>query len=670
MNSLYTRLSPRMILVVAAVAAAVLITAGIALGEREDRMKNAPGEIGKDGKLPARDAIDARFKWDLTHLYKDDAAWDKERRDLESLTKKIGACKGALKGPVKKVKECLDLAYRGKHTLARLAAYSMMKYHGDTRVSAAQGQKSIVDKMGADYASSISFIEPELLALKPDKLKALAKDPALKDYAQFFSNVIRKKPHVLGKGEEELLAGSSIMGAAPYNIYQAYTGSDMDFGEITDASGAKVKLSIAAYIKYRESPVREDRAKVFEAFFGAHKKVSNSLATMLSAQVDANVFYARSRRYGSALEASLSPDNIPPTLYENLVTNISGNIPVLHRYLGMRKRLLGLDELRYYDLYVPVIKKVEIKSDYETGVKTVADALKLMGADYLATLTDAMKPGSGWVDVYPNEGKRSGAYMTGDHFDAHPYVLLNFVDNYNAVSTLAHEMGHAMHSFLSNKAQPYPKADYPIFVAEVASTFHEALLMEHMLRTVTDPEQKLYLLVESMEMFRTTMFRQAMFAEFEWEVYKTAERKEPLTAETISAIYLGVLKKYYGHEKGVVKIDDLYGYEWAYIPHFYYNFYVYQYVTGFIAANALAQDVLAKGDKARDQYVDHMLKGGSSDYALNLLKAAGVDMLAKDPYDKAIKLFERRMDEAEKIIAARKPAEKAPEPAKEPPKGK
>jgi oligoendopeptidase F len=478
---------------------------------------------------------------------------------------------------------------------------------------------------------------------------------------------------VLGRGEEELIAGSAVMGGAPYNIFQAYTGSDMNFGEITDSAGAKVKLSVAAYIKYRESPVREDRAKVFETFFGAYRRDANTLATTLASQVDANVFYAKARRYGSALEASLFPDNVPPSLYDNLVANIAANVPVLHRYLGMRKKLLGLDELRYYDLYVPVIDKVDIKSDYATGAKVVAEALAPMGPEYRKVLTDAMQPGSGWIDVYPNQGKRTGAYMTGDHYDVHPYVLLNFVDNYNAVSTLAHEMGHAMHSHLSNRAQPYPKADYPIFVAEVASTFHEALLMEHMLRTVTDPEQRLYLLVESMEMFRTTMFRQAMFADFEREVYRKAEKKEPLTAESISAVYLGMLKRYYGHEKGVVKIDDLYAYEWAYIPHFYYNFYVYQYVTGFIAANALAQDVLAKGDKARDRYVGSMLKGGSSDYALNLLKSAGVDMLAREPYEKAIALFERRMDEAEKIIAARPAPEKpaaAPAAGKEPPKAK
>jgi oligoendopeptidase F len=644
---------------VLSIIAAVLVVCGVgtASTQTEVSMQNhAPAvEMGKDGKLPERATVDAKFKWDLSHLFKDEAAWEVERKALEALTKGLSAHKGKLKGGAAgAVKECLDAAYKGKRALARLSAYAMMKYHGDTRVSAAHGEKSIVDKMAAEFSEGVAFIEPELLTLKPEKIEALSKNPALKDYSQYLKNVIRKKPHVLGKGEEEILAASTIMGAAPYNIYTSFTGSDMDFGEITDSAGNKVKLSIAAYIKYREAPDRGDRQKVFETFFGAHKKVANTMATALSAQIDANVFYAKARKHPSALTSALFSDNIPVALYENLVKNIEQNLPSLHRYLGMRKRLLDLPELRYFDLYVPVIKKVEIKSDYETGVKAILESLKPMGAEYLQVLADAMKPGSGWIDVYPNQGKKSGAYMTGEHYDVHPYVLLNFVDNYSSVSTAAHEMGHAMHSHLSNKTQPYPKADYPIFVAEVASTFHEALLMEHMLKTISDAEQRLYLLVESMEMFRTTMFRQAMFAEFEWEIYRMAEKKEPLTADSIGAKYLSVVKKYYGHDKGVVKIDDLYGIEWAYIPHFYYNFYVYQYVTGFIAANALAQDVLEKGDKARDQYVSNMLKGGSADYALSLLKAAGVDMLAKEPYEKAIKLFEKRMDEAQKLIEARK----------------
>jgi oligoendopeptidase F len=650
------KVTPRSLIVAALAASLILLAAGVALGRKEAPMSPAQAatSMGKDGKLPTREGIDAKYKWDLSHLYKDDAAWDADRKALAEKIAGLGAYRGALSAGGEKVKACLDLAYSGKLTLARLSAYAMMRYHSDTRVPAALGMKSTMDKAGAEFAEAVAFIDPELLTLKTDTLLALAKDPALKDYSQYLANLIRKKPHVLSKGEEEILAASSIMGTAPYNIYTAFTGSDMDFGEIIDSTGNKVKLSIAAYMKYRESPVREDRAKVFEAFFGSHRKVQNLMSTALSAQIDANIFYAKSRKYSSALEAALFPDNIPVPLYENMVARINDSLPVLYRYLALRKKLLGLDELRYYDLYVPVVKKVEIKSDYETGLGIIADAMKPMGKDYLKTLTEGMRPGSGWVDVYPSEGKKSGAYMTGDHYAVHPYVLLNFTDNYSSVSTLAHEMGHAMHSYLSNHAQPYPKSDYPIFVAEVASTFQEALLMEHMLAKVKDPEQKLYLLVESMEMFRTTMFRQAMFSEFELEIYRAAERKEPLTADSITGKYLAGLKKYYGADKGVVKLDDLYGIEWAYIPHFYYNFYVYQYVTGFIAANALAQEVLAKGSEARDRYVNNMLKGGSSDYPLNLLKASGVDMLSREPYEKAIKLFEKRIAEAEALVAAKK----------------
>jgi oligoendopeptidase F len=655
MERMLRSLTPKMLVAAAIAVTIIMLAAGVALGRKEAPMAaNAGVEMGSDGKLPARDSIEAKFKWDLTHLYKDDSAWDAGRGGLAQIVAKLGACRGTLRQGKARVKECLDLAYSGKHKLARLSAYAMMKYHGDTRVAAAQGMKTITDKAATEFAEAVAFIEPELLTLKVEELEALSKDADLKDYSHYLRNVARKKPHVLSNEGEELLAGSLLMGSAPYNIYTAFTGSDMDFGEITDSTGAKIKLSIAAYIKYRESPVREDRGRVFETFFGAYNRVKNTMATTLGSQIDANVYYAKARKYPSALDAALFGDNIPVALYGNLVRSIESYIPVLHRYLELRKKMLGLPELRYYDLYVPTVKKVEIRSDYDTGLKTVLKSLEPMGPEYLKVLGDALKPGSGWIDVYPNEGKKSGAYMTGDHWDVHPYVLLNFVENYSSVSTLTHEMGHAMHSYLSGRAQPYPKSDYSIFVAEVASTFNEALLMEHMLKTVKDPQQRLYLLVESMEMFRTTMFRQAMFAEFEWELYKAAERKEPLTSETITAKYLAVLKKYYGHEKGVVKIDDLYGVEWAYIPHFYYNYYVYQYVTGFIAANALAQEVLSKGAQARDRYLNAMLKGGSSDYPISLLKSAGVDMLSPEPYDRAIKLFEKRIAEAEGIVAKKK----------------
>ena len=609
------------------------------------------GVMSKDGKLPERDSIDKKYRWDLSHLFKDDIAWAEAQKGMEEEIKAAGLCRGTLSKGAARVKECLDTAYKGKHRLARLSAYAMMRYHADTRVSATSGMKSTMDKIATSYAEAVSFIEPELLMLDTKTLEALSADKSLADYSQFFSNLVRKKPHVLDNSGEEILAASGIMGMAPYNIYTAYTGSDMEFGEITDSSGNKVKLTVAAYMKYRESTNRDDRKKVFEEFFGSYKKVRNFMATTLGAQVDADVFYAKSRKYNSSLEAALFPDNIPVSLYENLIKSINSYIPVLHRYLKMRKELLGLTELRYYDLYVPVVKGVELSYTYEDAVRVVEEALAPMGVDYLRAISSGMKPGSGWVDVYPNEGKKSGAYMTGDHYDVHPYVLLNFIDNYDAVSTLAHEMGHAMHSYLSNSNEPYPKSDYPIFLAEVASTFNEALLMENTLKSVKEPEKRLSLLIESMEMFRTTMFRQAMFAEFELELYRMAERREPLTADSLSAAYLKLLRKYYGHEQGVVTIDDLYGNEWEYIPHFYYNFYVYQYVTGFIAANALAQDILISGAAARDRYLNNMLKKGSSDYALNILKRAGVDMLTSEPYEKAVKLFEKRLEDAEKTLA-------------------
>jgi len=611
--------------------------------------------MGKDGKICKRDEIGQNYKWRPSDIFIDITAFEKGRQELAAIMTRLAGCHGSFSKNIGIIKECLDLAFQGKIRLALLSTYASMKYHEDTRVTQSQGLKSVMDRTSSDFARETAFIEPELLELGAESLNLLASDPTLSDYSQYLKNVARKKPHIQGRKEEELLAGATVMAMAPYNIFTAYSTADMDYGEFIDHTGKKIQLSQAVYTMMRESADRNDRKKLFETFFGSFNKSRHLLSASLSAQIESNIFYSKARNFSSELESALFSDNIPITFYENLISSVNSYIPLLHRYLNLRKKITGIEDLRYYDLYIPISEKSDFNYDYESAAAVIVKALKPMGNEYLMTLENAMKPGSGWVDVFPNEGKKSGAYMTGEHYKVHPYILLNFTGNYDSVSTLAHEMGHAMHSYYTNSSLPYPKSDYPIFTAEVASIFNEAVLMDYELKSEKDGKKMLFLLGESLEMFRTTVFRQAMFAEFELELYKAAERGEPLTSEFISSKYLNLLKKYYGHNEHIVTIDDLYGIEWAYIPHFYYNFYVFQYVSGFIAANALAFEITTSKDgSARERYIRYLLKGGSTDYPLNLLKKAGIDMLSTKPYAETMKLFAERLDMAENIFKSLK----------------
>jgi oligoendopeptidase F len=599
-----------------------------------------------------RGEIAAKYKWNTAHLFASDAAWEKERAGVVAAFKGITECKGKLKRGKRMVRTCLERLFQTRKRLDRLANYSHRLYDQDTRVAKYQGYKEVVDKVATDYMEVISFVQPELLALPAATLRALIKDKEFADYSQYLRDILRLKPHILTPLEEKLLASASLMRDTGYNTYSAFSGADLKFPTIRDESGEEVQLSQSLFTRYRTSESQRVRKDTFEAFFGTYKEYRNTLASLLSAQINSNIVYARARKYKTALDAALDGGNIPVAVYHNMIKAVNKHLPTLHRYLKLRQRLLGLKELRYYDMYPSIIKKVELKYNYDESRALLVRALDPMGKEYVAALDQGLAPQSGWVDVYPNKGKRSGAYMDGSAFDVHPYVLCNHLDDYNSVSTLAHEMGHAMHSFFSNKNQPFPKADYSIFVAEVASTLNEALLMHHMLAQVEDPKKRLFLLGEQLEDFRQTVFRQAMFAEFELRLYERAERKEALTAEQISKIYLEIARRYYGHDQKVVLIDELYGMEWAYVPHFYYNFYVYQYVTGMTAAVALSEMVLDPkgGTAARERYVKHMLKAGGSDYPIVLLKRAGVDLTTVAPYDIAMRVFSRTLEQAEKLV--------------------
>jgi oligoendopeptidase F len=606
---------------------------------------------------PARDAIPQMFKWNTTHLFADDEAWAKERQLLVDSSKDIADCQGKLKQGKKMVKACLDRVFEARRRLARLAAYANRKCDEDTRVAKYQGLKEVMDKISTDFLSLTAFIQPELLSLPEKTLQEMVKDKTFADYDQYLREMLHLKPHILSPQEEKLLAAASLMRDSGINIYSSFTGADLTFPTIVDEEGKTVQLTQALFSRYRAVASRKVRKATFEALFSRYTDYKNTLAALLSAQINANVVYAKERHYDSALEAALDGDTIPTAVYHNMIKAVNKHLPLLHRYLRLRQKLLGLKELRYYDMYPPITQKVDLEYPHNRANQQLLAALGPLGKNYLAALAHGLDPQHGWIDSFPNLGKRSGAYMDGSAYDIHPYVLTNYLGDYNSLSTLAHEMGHAMHSYFTNKHQPYSKSNYSTFVAEVASTLNEALLMKHMQTNEKKRTSQLYLLGEQLESFRQTLFRQAMFAEFELALYQRAEKKEALTADEISKIYLQIARRYYGHDQGVVQVDDLYGIEWAYVPHFYYNFYVFQYVTGITASTALAEMILKEGDPARDRYLTQMLEAGGSDYPIQILQRAGVDLTTTKPYDIAMGVFSRALDRAELLVSEREKKE-------------
>ena len=408
------------------------------------------------------------------------------------------------------------------------------------------------------------------------------------------------------------------------------------------------RLTKAGYSRYRAVPNRSDRLAVFNAFWGAFNKFKGTFGTDLYAEVKKDMFYARARNYESSLQSALDKNNIPTEVYTNLIKNVTDNLDSFYRYLELKKRMLGVETLEYSDIYAPVVKGIDLHYTYDEAKKLVLDALAPLGPDYCRVVEDAFK--ERWIDVYPSPGKRSGAYSNGEAYDVHPYILLNYNGQYEDVSTLAHELGHTMQSYYSNKTQPYPTADYPIFVAEVASTFNETLLIDKMLEQIKDDDTRLSLLMNYLDGIKGTVFRQTQFAEFELRMHEMAESGEPLTGDVLTKLYGDILKKYYGNDKGICHIDDLYTVEWAYIPHFYYDFYVYQYATSFTASTALAEKVLAKEKDAVKDYIDFLSAGGS-EYPIELLKKAGVDMTTAEPFKKTMAAMNRTMDNIEAILA-------------------
>jgi oligoendopeptidase F len=536
--------------------------------------------------------------------------------------------------------------------LARLYVYASMSSDLDLNNAKNLGMVQDMAKIGADFGAKAAYVQPEILKMDRATIdKFIQQEPRLKIFAHGLDDILRRKAHTGTEGEEKIIADASLMADSPDNIFGVFSNADFPFSEVTLADGKTVKLDKAAFALYRAVPNRSDREKVFAAYFGKLNQFRNTFGTDLYAEVKKDMFFKNARNYESCLEAALDNDNIPTQVYHSLVDGVNSNLTTFYRYLNLRRRMLGVDTLHYYDLYAPVVKNVDLTYPYEDAEKNILTSLAPLGQDYVATAQKGLA--NRWVDVYPNTGKRAGAYSNGSAFDVHPYMLLNYNGKYDDMSTLAHELGHTMHSFLSNKNQPYPTSQYSIFVAEVASTFNEALLIDYMLKTTNDDGVRLSMLGSYLDNMKGTVFRQTQFAEFELRIHDMAEKGQSLTGDELDKLYLDITRKYYGHDKGVCIVDDNARAEWANIPHFYYNFYVFQYATSFTASSAISEEVLAGDKTARDRYLT-LLKSGGSDYPINLLKKAGVDMTTSQPLELTMKKMNRIMDEMEKILDKKK----------------
>ena len=588
-----------------------------------------------------RNDVPAEHRWQLEDLFPNQQAWDKEYQEVKEALQKVGAFQGKLNDPAA-IKQCFELEDSISLHMERLYVYSNMKHHEDTADPTYQALSDKAKRLSVETGEALSFISPEILSLSDDELHKLINNPELKFYKRTLDEMIREKQHVLSKPEEALLAQVGNLSQAPNTIYGMLNNADLKFPKVKNEQGEEVELTHGRYIQFLESRNREVRKEAFQAMYATYSKNKNTIGATLAANVTKNIFYSKVRKYPSTLEMSLYGDNINKEVYTNLIDTIHQSLPLMYRYMELRRKLLKVDELHMYDLFAPLVDEYKMDITYEQAQATVMESLKPLGQDYLNILKQGFD--NRWIDIYENEGKRNGAYSWGA-YGTHPYVLLNHKDNLNSMFTLTHEMGHAIHSYLSDENQEYRYAQYTIFLAEVASTLNEALLMDYLLKKSTDPKEKMYLLTYYMDQFRTTVFRQTMFAEFEKIIHEKAEQGESLTPQEFSKIYYDLNVLYYGKDMVVDKDIEM---EWARIPHFYNSFYVYKYATGFSAATSFAKQILEEGQPAVDRYLG-FLKSGGSDYSINILKRAGVDMSTPEPIQQAMDVFKDLLEQMEQL---------------------
>lgn len=595
-------------------------------------------------EVPERASIAEGYRWRLEDIFPDQGAWEQAYQELEGFIGKLQAFRGTLGQSGQQLLEFLRLNDQASHRAEALWGYAHMRLDEDTAHPGHQGMQARALNLLVRLESSVAFATPEILAIPPEQLEQFIREtPGLELYRHALDEIQRRRPHTLSEPEERLLAMAGEVGQTPAQIFQMINDADIRFPTVVDEEGREVEITHARFGKLMESRDRRVRRETFQGLYSTYQKQRNTLAATLAAQVQRNIFFARARNFGSALEAALFPSNIPVSVYTNLLEAIHQGLPALHRYMGLRKRALGLDEHHMYDIYTPIVPEVSVQIPYEEAKELAAAALAPLGEEYVRILREGFQ--NRWIDVYENRGKRSGAYSTGV-YGVHPYVLLNYQETLDDLFTLVHEMGHALHTHFSNQAQPHVYSNYSIFVAEVASTLNEALLAHHLLERWDDRARRLYVLNHQIDTFRTTLFRQAMFAEFEQRIHQEAEGGQPLTAERLSELY-GELNAAY-HGPAVVSDDEI-RLEWSRIPHFYMNFYVYQYATGFSAAQALARRILDEGQPAVDAYLA-FLSSGSSDYPLAVLQRAGVDMTNPEPVRQAIQTFDELVRELERLL--------------------
>ena len=595
-------------------------------------------------ELPKRSEVKEEYTWDLSAMFASKEAWEEQLSACRTLTGELEAFEGKVTASAENLLAVLEKSADAEQKLELAFSYAERLFDQDQKNTAHQAMSQRMYTLYTDYSSRTAFIVPEILAADTDLLEQyIKKKPALALYRGQIQEIQRRKAHSLSSEMEKLVAMTGEMAQVPDQVFSIISNADMVYPQITDENGETVRLSHGNFVPLEESADRRVRKDAFENFYSVYKQFANTLAGLYNGQVKQQIFYAKARNYPSTLEAAVDANNVPSKVYYNLVETVNKNMDKMHRYVRLRKKCLGVDELHMYDIYTPMIADVAKKIPFEEAKETVLKALAPLGEDYVAKVKEGFE--SRWPDVYENEGKRSGAYSAGA-YGAHPFVLLNHNDTLDNMFTLAHEMGHAMHSYYSNENQPYIYASYKIFVAEVASTCNEILLMEYLLANTEDQKERAYLLNHYLDSFKGTVYRQTMFAEYEMRSNAMVENGENLTADNLCALYLELNKKYYGPD---MISDEEISYEWARIPHFYYNFYVYQYATSFSAAVAIAHEILEKGAPAVERYKE-FLSGGCSKSPVELLKMVGINMEEATPIQNALDVFGEVLDEIETLI--------------------
>lgn len=590
-----------------------------------------------------RSTIENKFKWTIDEMYPNEESIEKDIQKVKELIEEVKKYKGILADSEENLFKALNISEETSRILQNLYVYTHMKSHEDTRINKNQGNATKTDMLSTELSMATSYMVPEIIAMDSEKLENYLKTEKLSHYKKYVDDILRLKPHTLNEREEELLAAVADLSGVPENVYDMLSFADLQFPEIEDENGEKVRVThsnFSLFLKSKDARVRKD---AFEAMYGVYGQYKNTFASTLYGGIKSEIFYAKTRKYESALQGSLFQDNVSVDVYNNLIDAVHENLDTLNDYIDLKKKFLGLDKINMYDLYVPLTESFDMEIPYEKAQKIILEALKPLGEEYLENVKKAFA--EGWIDVYGNEGKQGGAYSWGS-YDSKSYILMSYKDDLNSLFTLIHEMGHSMHSFYSKNNQPYLYSGYKIFVAEVASTLNELLLINYLLKNAKSKEERVYLLNYYLEQFRTTVYRQTMFAEFEKICHGKVEEGEPLTAEDFNNIYYDLNKKYYVES---CEVNEEIALEWARIPHFYSNFYVYKYATGFSAASALSKQILEEGESAVSRYKE-FLKSGGSEFPLDQLRKAGVDMEKKESVDEALHVFKDLVKQLEKEL--------------------